>query len=124
MIFTLLLTVLVLVAGLLMIVVLLQAGTGGGLAAMGGGAASESFIGGRQATTILTKASWWLGGIFLGLSLILSGLSTTEARPRSVLEEEPPLTAPTPVAPPALPLELQTPPSQEQGRQPSPENQE
>ena len=29
-------------------------------------------LGGRQAVTILTKASWWCGGIFLVLALLLS----------------------------------------------------
>jgi len=29
-------------------------------------------LGGRQAVTILTKATWWCGGIFMVLSLVLS----------------------------------------------------
>ncbi len=92
--------------------VLLQAGTGGGLAAMGGGASTESFFGGRQAATILTKATWWLGGTFLALALILAGLSTRTSQPRSVLEAEP--VAPTPVAPtPQLPITVQPEQSQE-----------
>jgi preprotein translocase subunit SecG len=69
--YTLLLTLLILDAILLSAVVLLQAGQGGGLATMGGGG-TESVLGGRQAVTILTKLSWWCGGIFLALSLILS----------------------------------------------------
>lgn len=118
--FTFLLIILILNAILLAVVVLLQAGTGGGLAAMGGGAATDSVLGGRQATTILTKGTWWLGGIFLGLSLILSGMSSRGAAPRSVLDAEP-VTAPTPVAPPTqLPLELDEAPS---GQQPAPQQQ-
>lgn len=66
-----LLVLLILDALLLSTVVLLQAGQGGGLAALGG-AGTESVLGGRQAVTILTKLSWWCGGIFLGLSLLLS----------------------------------------------------
>ena len=76
-------------------VVLLQAGKGGGLAAMGGGASTDSFLGGRQATTILTKMSWWCGGIFLGLSLVLSAINTQSGTPTSVLEGQ--VDAPTPV---------------------------
>ena len=76
-------------------VVLLQAGKGGGLAAMGGGASTDSFFGGRQATTILTKTSWWCGGIFLGLSLALSVMSGRSGAPRSVLDGQ--IQAPTPV---------------------------
>jgi len=99
------LAILILVSIILGIAILLQAGTGGGLAAMGGGAASESFLGGRQATTILTKASWWLGGTFLGLSMLLAGMSTDASGPRSVLEGQQP-TIPMPLAPPpTLPLE-------------------
>ena len=35
-------------------------------------ARTDTVLGGRQAVTILTKVSWWCGGIFLALSLILS----------------------------------------------------
>jgi preprotein translocase subunit SecG len=72
-----LLGLLVLVSFVLMAVVLLQSGKGGGLAAMGAaGAGSDTLFGGRQAATLLTKATWWLGGIFLGLSLTLSIIET------------------------------------------------
>ena len=101
------LAVLLLVAFTLIAAVLLQAGTGGGLAAMGGGASTDSFLGGRQATTILTKATWWLGGVFLFLSMVLAGMNTRTSAPRSVLEGATP-TLPSPVAPPPpqLPLEI------------------
>jgi preprotein translocase subunit SecG len=107
----------ILVCFALIVAVLLQAGTGGGLAAMGGGASTDSFMGGRQAATILTKASWWLGGTFLGLALVLAGLSTRTSQPRSVLEAEP--VVPTPVIPaPDLPITVE--PQQEQGTQETP----
>ena len=54
--------ILILDAIVLITAILLQAGTGGGLAALGGGSSTDSFLGGRQATTILTKLSWWCGG--------------------------------------------------------------
>jgi preprotein translocase subunit SecG len=69
--FYFLLVLLILDAILLSVVVLLQAGQGGGLASLGG-TGTETVLGGRQAVTILTKASWWCGGIFLALSLLLS----------------------------------------------------
>jgi preprotein translocase subunit SecG len=97
--FGILIAILILDALVLAGAVLLQAGQGGGLAALGGGASTDSFLGGRQATTILTKASWWCGGIFLGLSLVLAGLSTRGGAPRSVIEE---IQAPSPVAPAPL----------------------
>lgn len=90
-------------------VVLLQAGQGGGLAALGGGSSTDSFFGGRQATTILTKMSWWCGGIFLGVSLVLAVMTTTQGgAPRSVIEGQiqapAPVTAPLPLdATPAIP---------------------
>jgi len=32
---------------------------------MGGGAGTETIMGGRQATTLLTKVTWWTAGMFL-----------------------------------------------------------
>lgn len=83
------LLILLLIDGVLLgIVVLLQSGKGGGLASMGGGAGTDTLIGGRQAATILTKASWICGGTFMGLALVLSILSSRNAAPRSVLSDE------------------------------------
>jgi preprotein translocase subunit SecG len=84
--FTFLLTLLILDALLLSVVVLLQAGQGGGLASLGGGS-TDTVLGGRQAVTILTKATWWCGGIFMVLSLVLSlvpraGNSATQLQER------------------------------------------
>ena len=69
--FAFLVVLLALDALILSVVVLLQAGQGGGLASLGGGG-TDTVLGNRQAVTILTKLSWWCGGIFLVLSLILS----------------------------------------------------
>lgn len=116
MFYNILLVILVLDAIVLITAILLQAGKGGGLAANFGGASSspDAFVGIRQAGTILTKATWWCGGIFLFLSFILQIMSTRTAAPRSVLEDTfgtpAPATAPatipgaSPVAP-AVPLE-------------------
>ena len=101
--FIFLLILLILDSLILVGVVLLQAGQGGGLASMGGGASTDTFLGGRQAVTILTKMSWWCGGIFLALSLVLAGLSARGTRLKSVLEGQ--IQAPAPVSP--LPLNVQ-----------------
>ena len=69
--YTLILVLLIIDAIVLSTVVLLQAGQGGGLATMGG-SGTENVLGGRQAVTILTKMSWWCGGLFLAFSLLLS----------------------------------------------------
>ncbi len=71
------------------------------MAASFGGASSspDSIIGTRQAGNLLTRASWWCGGIFLGLAFILQLMSSRSAVPTSVLDQ---LGADAPaVAPPA-----------------------
>ncbi len=104
-----LLTILVLDGVFLGVVILLQAGKGGGLAAMGGGAAATDVLGGRQATTLLTRATWIAGSVFMVLSLVLAIQSSRSTVPTSVLEgiANPATTAPQPVLPAATPsLEL------------------
>jgi len=92
-----LLAVLVLDGLFLGIVILLQSGKGGGLAAMGGGAAmTEGLLGGRQATTVLTRSTWISGTIFMVLALVLSIMSSRARQPQSVIQVNPPATAPAP----------------------------
>ena len=107
------LTLLILDAILLVGVILLQAGKGGGVAANFGGVTSstDAFIGTRQAGNLLTKASWWCGGVFLALAFGLQLAGSRSRIPESVLDR--PLTAPASTAPtgtapstaPAVPLE-------------------
>src|SRR5437899_11248627 len=100
--------------------VLLQAGQGGGLASLGGGAGTEQFMGGRQATTLPTRVTWWSAGIFLFLSLVLAIMSAQTSAPRSVIDTTGP--QPAPVQPAPLPLQStppQTPPPQAPPPQPS-----
>jgi len=98
--------------------VLLQAGQGGGLASMGGGAGTETIMGGRQATTLLTKVTWWTAGIFLSLALILTFMSQSGSQVHSVLEGQG--QAPAPVQNTPLPIETQptAPPAPPPARQP------
>ena len=81
-----LLTLLVLDGVFLAVVILLQAGKGGGLASMGGGAAATEVLGGRQATTLLTRATWISGSGFMAVALVLAIMSTRSTAPESVLE--------------------------------------
>jgi preprotein translocase subunit SecG len=116
MLYNFLLVLLVIDAFVLIAAILLQSGKGSGLAANFGGASSspDAFIGIRQAGTILTKATWWCAGIFLGLSFVLQIMSTRTQVPKSVLEDTfgnpapAPATAPATTAPttaaPAVPL--------------------
>ena len=98
-----LLAVLVLDGIFLSVVILLQAGKGGGLAAVGGGGGTmaDGVLGGRQAATVLTRATWSAGAVFMVLALVLSIMSSRSALPESVIQVNAPAaeTAPAPVIP-------------------------
>ena len=112
MLYTFLLVLLIIDSVVLVVAVLLQSGQGGGMAASFGGVSSSasSFMGTRQAGNLLTKASWWCGGLFLGLSFMLALASTRSRAPKSILDQtftQPPVTAPVNApagANPAIPL--------------------
>jgi preprotein translocase subunit SecG len=99
---TAILWLLIIDAVLLIAVVLLQAGKGGGLAASFGGVTSsaDAILGTRQAGNLLTKMSWWCGGLFLALSFLLSMSSARRSAPRSILDQ----TFTPPAAPTAPPV--------------------
>ncbi|MHB0964800.1 MAG: preprotein translocase subunit SecG, partial [Gemmatimonadaceae bacterium] len=63
--------------------ILLQSGKGGGLAASFGGASSsaDALLGTRQAGNLLTKTSWWAGGIFIFISFVLQVASARGRTP-------------------------------------------
>ena len=118
----LLLAILILDGIFLSVVILLQSGKGGGLAAVGGGAAmTEGILGGRQATTVLTRATWTSGALFMLLALWLSILSSRSMAPESVIQVPAPTTTqPEPVLPgvgsePAPGGAAPTPPSEPSG---------
>ena len=112
MLYKILIVLLIIDSLVLIAAILLQSGQGQGLAASFGGVSSSasSFMGARQTGNLLTKASWWCGGIFLFLAFVLSLASTRNRAPRSVLDQQftaPPVTAPAPANPgtaPAVPL--------------------
>src|ERR687887_2525095 len=101
---------------ILLAAVLLQAGKGGGLAASFGGVTSsaDAILGTRQAGNLLTKASWWCGGIFLGLAFLLSLTASRRTTPRSILDQTfstpPAPTAPATTQPNTNVLPIQTQP--------------
>ncbi|PYP66934.1 MAG: preprotein translocase subunit SecG [Gemmatimonadetes bacterium] len=104
MLYTLLMVLLTIDSIFLIAAVLLQSGQGQGLAATFGGVSSSasSLFGTRQTGNLLTKASWWCGGIFLFLAFVLSLASTRGRAPRSVLDQAfPNAPAPAPVNAPA-----------------------
>jgi preprotein translocase subunit SecG len=105
--FTFFLVLLVLDSIVLVTAILMQAGKGGGLSAAFGGAgsSSDSFLGTRQMGNVLTKVTWWAGGLFLALGFTLSIMSSRAAVPRTLFDD------PIPTAPgmPAVPFEQQQP---------------
>jgi preprotein translocase subunit SecG len=52
-------------------------------------------LGSRQAGDLLTKTSWWAGGIFIFLAFVLQLMSTRSAAPKSILDD---VAAPAPAA--------------------------
>jgi preprotein translocase subunit SecG len=110
--YTLLLVILILDSIVLVAAILMQAAKGGGLAASFGGVttAADAFMGSRQAGNVLTKVSWWAGGIFLLLAFVLQIMSTRGRAPTSILDQglaQPPATAPiqsTPAPKSVVPL--------------------
>jgi len=97
------LLVLLIIDGLILAVaVLLQAGQGGGLASMGG-SSTDLVMGGRQAVTILHKASWVTGGVFMFLAVILSIVASQRSVGQSdvqrQLRQQAPAQQPVPNAP-------------------------
>ena len=89
--YTFLIILILIVCLILAGAVLLQSGQGGGLASLGGGPA-ENIVGGRQAETILTKGTWYLGAAFMFLALVLSVMSTrrgpTQSRTQELLQQQ------------------------------------
>jgi preprotein translocase subunit SecG len=89
MLYTLLMVLLTIDSIVLIVAILLQSGQGQGLAATFGGVSSSasSLFGTRQTGNLLTKASWWCGGLFLFLAFMLSLASSRSRAPRSVLDQ-------------------------------------
>jgi preprotein translocase subunit SecG len=94
-----LLTILVIVCALLTLVILMQRPRSEGLGAAFGSGMTENIFG-AQTTTVLTKATVYLGGIFFGVTLILTILVARQSSERRVglLENELKTTKPAPTA--------------------------
>jgi preprotein translocase subunit SecG len=105
------LLILLIIDGLVLAIsVLLQAGQGGGLASMGGGS-TDLVMGGRQAVTILHKASWFTGGLFMFLAVLLSIVASQRTVGQSEVQRQlRQQAAPVQPAGPPAPLPLQTQP--------------
>lgn len=104
MLYNFLLVLLILDGLILAAVVLLQAGQGGGLASLGGGT-TDLVMGGRQAVTILHKASWITGGLFMALALFLSIAASSRAIGESEVQRRLRQQAPAQQTIPTAPLQ-------------------
>lgn len=84
--YSLLITISIILSILLIIIVLLQASKGSGLAGtFGGGGNFGTVFGTRRTADFLSRATWWLGGIILVIAIsvnlfFLPGQSTREQR--------------------------------------------
>ncbi len=94
-----LLTILVIVCVLLVLVVLMQRPRSEGLGAAFGSGMTENIFG-AQTTTVLTKATVYLGGIFFGVTLIITILVSRQSSERrtGLLENELKNAKPVPAA--------------------------
>ena len=112
--YTLFLTVEIIIAVLLVIVVLLQSSKGGGMAGITGGAGNfGTMFGSRRTADFLSKATWWLGGSLLGLAVVinlffLEGQSTSEQRESIIQNSNQLQQAPTTPMLPTIPDENKT----------------
>lgn len=57
---------------MLMVIVLLQSSKGGGLAGTFGGAQLGTMFGSRRTADFLSKATWWLAGTLVVLTLLIN----------------------------------------------------
>jgi preprotein translocase subunit SecG len=111
--YSLLVTISIIISIFLVIVVLLQSSKGGGLAGSFGGAGQFGTVfGTRRTADFLSKATWWLGGALLVLAIIINlfflpGQASIEQR-ESIIQRD---RQAVPTAP-ALPQQQPTLPSQ------------
>lgn len=79
---------LIIVSLLLIVLILMQKTKGAEIGAVFGSGAAKAVLG-ASAATILTKITYWLGGIFLILVLALSYLTVKIEKSKSVIESIP-----------------------------------
>ena len=100
----------VLVSFLLLVVVLLQQGKGGDIAAAFGGASSQTAFGARAGATVLTRATWILGSMFLLGAFFLAVMARTGVGSSIVSGVQGPASQNAPALPTPAPGTLPAPP--------------
>lgn len=104
MLYGLLLTLFVIMCPLLILFVLIQKGKGGmGIGSMGGG--SQMLFGGSGGQDFFQKATWTMGTIFMGGSLLLSIWNSQYTGPRYIPQQKQaaPVKSTVPVSQPVVP---------------------
>lgn len=110
--FFVLLLIAAIVAILLTVIVLLQSSKGGGLSGtFGGGAQMGAMFGSRRTADFLSKATWWMAGIIVGITLIanlffLPGATSMEQRESVINPNQQPTLQDEPTMPTAPPTEM------------------
>ena len=84
--YTLVVILILIVSVLLGLIVLVQNSKGGGLVSNFGGA--NQMMGVRQTTDFLEKATWWMGGILVGLCLLSSISIPKDVKKGNALDTE------------------------------------
>jgi preprotein translocase subunit SecG len=96
-----LVTILVIICLLMILTILMQRPKSEGLGAAFGGGLTDNLFG-AQTTTVLTKFTVWLGGLFFLLTLLISILHVKSSTgPTSIQKQL--LKSPVPVSTPAVP---------------------
>jgi len=99
--YTLLITLSIIISILLVIIVLLQASKGDGLSGtIGGGAGGFGTVfGARRTADFLSKATWWLGGSLLVLAVVINLFflpgQTTSGERQSIIQSSGTQSVPT-----------------------------
>jgi preprotein translocase subunit SecG len=109
--YTLLITLSIIISLLLIVIILLQASKGDGLSGtIGGGAGGFGTVfGARRTADFLSKATWWLGGALLVLSIVINLFflpgQTSKGERESIIQKSGSATVPASptLPPPTLP---------------------
>lgn len=99
--YTLLISLSIIISIMLVIIILLQASKGDGLSGTigGGGGSFGAAFGARRTADFLSKGTWWLGGALLVLAIVINLFflpgQTTSGERESIIQNSGSATVPT-----------------------------
>lgn len=108
--YTLLITIEIIVSFLIVVVILLQASKGDGMAGITGGAAGNfgSMFGSRRTANFLSKSTWWLGSVLLVLAVVINlfflDTASTSGERESIIQKSAAQQVPTTPSLPSNPI--------------------